>query len=455
MSIRIVLDNEVHGKSPFHSGSQIAGSVRIDVDSASFSVQKSFTQVELCWTCCSDLQFERRVQVTTADPVTRTFKSKATLFDHKLLLTDRTFIPAASQRGEDGGTIVFPFNLTVPVYAEPILSSDTHFTFDDDRFPPEDPWPGSASFYIHAGADYQRQHLPSSSNGKFFYVSGPLIRFTGTVDYALQATLPNTKKLTTQLVNVVNCVADPCLSAVDSWVGRDYETQVRISEMNHTSFWKRTFNRGPGSEIKLSIEFQSQQVLLLNAREDECMPFKIRVKTQRTTHDDRVDQGLPTPKIYLTRLNVSLKGHVAARTNPSQKVQYLPHSAHGLDENTLFDWKEGSKKDSRQEVPEDTFWDLGSSLGIKHAAMKRKRDEKSRSGRQPQPMSLVPDIYLPNLVRNYSLVWKLRLEYGGQQIDWVYGVKEGQGLPIMLKEANGASDADESLPSYEADPRVG
>lgn len=450
MTVRIALrldDDQLR----FQAGSQIVGTVHIEISSASFAVQESFQQVDLAWTCSSDLRFEHNVRLTTSDPVTRKFKSTAVLFHHPHLLTERRFLPAASQRGEDGGTIIFPFRVIVPAFAEPIPTGTASSASESDIYPPNGFWPGSANYCLRAGSQYPPQNLPSSSDESFSYPSGPVVRFEGSINYTLHASVPGVKNSATQSIAVVNRMPRPD-AALDQWTGRKFESKVQYmdSDNQQTPLWKRPFSKHLFRHVGMSMDFESRSMLALNARDDECLPFRMRVQLQAPASEASDSEPMTMPKFFLTRLCVSIKGRVAARPNPSQNTEYLPRSADGLDERTIIDWKRGSKRENHNEIPLDTFWDVASHFEFTYDLLNSKVLGKSQANRTSKPMDLIPDFCLPNLVRNYSLAWKMTLACGGTEVDWTCGAGSDSGLPVMLRDFEDTAGVDEQLPAYEA-----
>ena len=462
MSVRIILDNH---RSPFQTGTRITGQVHVPIGSASLAAQESIAQVVVWWTCSSRLHFEKRVWTLSNAQMLKHFPSEAILFRHKYILTEREFLPAASRRGEDGGVLAFTFDIALPAFADPHLERRSPMGLsstpvETNRWPLDDPWPGS----LHSPS---ADRLPDSSES-FFYTCSDTLKFGGTIDYILEAEMPESKtsaktlwsktSSATEKLTVVNPSTDVTRTEAYSWVSREHSAEIRSPRLAEQRSDRRlslkerltlAFDGGAQvPKIGLCMKFISRYALLLDSREDEHLPFRILVSWQpwadfpyKPGDYERITQQ----KIYLKRLSVSLVGHVAARTNPMLNMPYRPHSGDGHDERRLFEWKESSKSDLRQEIVPGTSFDVGPRLGATHGVL---RSQSEKHSRMHKPMALVPSFRTLNIVRNYSLVWEIVLECAGVEVVWKYG-EDKTGLPVVLLRNSSDLVMEHELPAYE------
>ncbi|KPI38692.1 uncharacterized protein AB675_5934 [Cyphellophora attinorum] len=120
MSIRIFVNNYDPNTTVLPTNTTLTGYIEVTIRNASH--RASLTQLPLVFYGRSKATMTYSESTGTGNDH-RThkhyFSSKALLFSHSYTLTNPTFTPAASRRGEDGGILTFPFSCLIPTHTEP------------------------------------------------------------------------------------------------------------------------------------------------------------------------------------------------------------------------------------------------------------------------------------------------------------------------------------------------
>ena len=490
MPLRIVFHNPSQG--PYTTGSLVQGHLELDIKRA--AQQDELKQINLYFSCRSKIRITR---VTGAGNNRRThyYNCKSVLFSRSYVLENSTFEIAGSRRGEDGGVLHFPFEFMVPAYAEGV-SPEKMQLHSADALPPSGTWPGTAAYFDH---EPMSQPLPDSLPN--FHLIGMISRISldGSVTYKVRAEVPNLGagwkslwigKLDEDVfLPVRNLHHRREIVEQIQWHSQSFREEVRTLRLLPThadgnlSFRERTrsiFKKSALPSLGLEMTFSAPQTLFLDGPEQDPLPFFL--SASRTTSgagdslspttvslDDKnsvSESGeaydIPTPKVYLNRLAVTLMSHSQIRTNPSTRRYMDPGEAEGFAEYEIFEYKYQKEEGSKIELPLSSCsnttpayppekvglhsptvtqtltgsssatsgtgqqWSAGESLGVNHAML------------QALGAGVVPDFATPNLARTYLLQWEVRVEVCGEEVKWDSRKGEG-GLWVRLQRKGGGS----------------
>ena len=434
------------------------------------------------------------------------------------MLENSTFQIAGTRRGEDGGTLHFLFEFIIPEYSEGV-SPEKMEAHSADALPEvAGVWPGSVAYFDNVPMS---QRLPDSLPGFNQIGTGYRVNVEGSVSYKVRAEVPGMgagwkslwmgKMDSDVVVPVVNLSARGGSADQVQWHSMNHRDAVRSLRLlpshaeGRLSFKERTrsiFKKSALPALGLTMNFQAPQTLFIDAVDEDPLPFFLSIARtssavkdgiSRTTSaatgsssndtsglDDKAsvsDSGdvydIPTPKVYLTRLSVTLVAHNQVRTNPSTQRYMDPGQAESFAEHVIFEYRyqkqnEGDRKielplaeaDSSSStsnagylgreksgelgarpVTGGTQWSVGEQLGVNHGML-----------RALGP-SIVPDFATPNLARSYLLQWEVRVECCGEEVIWRSIKEGGLGVSIQRQGAGAAGNLGdagvvEPVPAY-------
>ena len=412
------------------------------------------------------------------------------------MLENSTFQIAGTRRGEDGGTLHFRFEFVVPQYSEGVTPEKMEL-HSADALPEMAPvWPGSAAYFDHVP---QSQPLPDSLPGFNQIGSGYRVNVEGSVSYKVRAEVPGMgagwkslwmgKMDNDVVVPVTNLIGKGISTDQVQWHSMRHRDEVRSLRLlpshaeGRLSFKERTrsiFKKSALPSLGLTMTFQAPQTLFIDAADGDPLPFFLSIARTGATVGDGIsrttsavgaspsndnsaldDKGsisdsgsfydIPTPKVYLTRLSVTLVAHSQVRTNPSTQRYMDPGQAESFSEHAIFEYRyqKQNEGDRRIELP---LSEIGSSSSTSHAGYPG-GEKSAELGSRPAPggsqwsvgeqlginhamlralgPSIVPDFATPNFARSYLVQWEVRVECCGEEVIW-RSIKEG-GLGISIQ----------------------
>ena len=138
MSLRIFV-NDYHESMPLPVNTTVTGYIQVALRKA--KQQARVTQIPLVFFghIRTDICYESGCG---QNRTTERYSSKSLLFSHSYILTKPAFKSAPSRRGEDGGTLTFPFQFLIPKHAEGVPRALTEV----EHGPRDDEFPGSVGY---------------------------------------------------------------------------------------------------------------------------------------------------------------------------------------------------------------------------------------------------------------------------------------------------------------------
>ena len=314
------------------------------------------------------------------------------------MLSNSTFQIAGTRRGEDGGTLHWPFEFAIPEYSEGV-SPEKMELHSADALPEWGGWPGSAAYFDNVPFS---QPLPDSLPAFNQIGTGYRVNVEGSVSYKVRVEVPGMGAGWKSLW-IGKMDSDVVVPVVNLSSRRDMTTeQVRWQEMRFVgyvrtlrllpthaegrlSFKERTrsiFKKSALPSLGVTITFHAPQTLFIDAADDDPLPFLLSIArtrsapgadTSRTTsaaggslssdtqilgEKDSVSESgenhdIPVPQVYLTRLSVTLVAHSQVRTNLSTKRYMDPGEAETFAEHEIFEYRyqKANEGDRKIELP--------------------------------------------------------------------------------------------------------
>ena len=490
-----------HTPPPHPTNSLIKGHLSLAIKNAARA--DSHPNINLVFSCRSKIRITRVVG-SGNNRRTLHFNCKSVLFSHVYELRDPSFEIATSRRGEDGGSLRWEFELTVPQCAEGV-SPEMINEHKADVLPPDGLWPGTAAYFnlLPNG-----QPLPDSL-GMFNGIGlSPRITVSGSITYKVKAEVPNLgagwkslwigKMDEEVFIPVVNNTPTTATGrAFTQWRSIQFDDEVRTLRLlpSHAegslSFRERTrsiFKKAALPRLNLSITFTAPDTLYLDAPSTDPLPFFLAISRRRrplldntdygekpAEDDDAADDDIPTPKITLSRLSISVVARSQVRTNPQTQSRLDPGDAECFSEYALFEYRYRSGGGDKLELPVLEEASNNNTNGFP-------RDEKSSLGPGFTPTAsagnsnstgesfpigtalnvthsllqklgpeIVPGFATPNLVRTYLLQWDARLDVCGEELRWESRkVMGGLGVRLQRGSDSGSTGDVMATPAYDA-----
>ena len=486
MALRIVFhDQPSDGRRLYSTGEKVTGHVEVDIKPVALKDQ--ITKINLFFSCRSKIGITR-----SAGHHRYYFNCKSMLFSRRYLLVSPTFEVADSHRGEDGGTLKFPFELTIPEFAEAV-GPDLVELHRAEVLTSGRVWPATAAYFDQ---DPQSQPLPDVLPNFHTMGTFPGSAVDGSVIYKVRAEVPNLgadwqrlwigKMEQDAFLAVVNLKRLPSTVAEGpvQWRDLKFKCDVRTLKLlpnhaeSHLSILERTrgiFNKSALPSLELELAFSAPRTLFIDAADQLSLPFFLSVcRTNSHASEDpslntlgldekhneiseSVDPyTVTTPKVYLDRMRVILVAHSEVRTNPHTRRYMDPGENQAFQEHEIFDYKHNAKAGERVEIPlidplnaarssrgsfnekgssqvsssKPMQFNIGEQLGITHELLRN----------IPRSYDIVPDFATPNLVRKYFLQWDIRLDVCGEEVRWS-AEREEQGLGVRV-ERGGSGGAE-------------
>ncbi|KIV89285.1 hypothetical protein PV10_08863 [Exophiala mesophila] len=493
MSVKIFVDG-FDGR-PIPTNSIVKGEIQVKISKT--EQRNNVTRVFLNFYGRSKVKITRRQQTNNfrsshqhrhqSQYTTYVYESKCLLFTHHHILDQSTFQIAASRRGEDGGTLVFPFEFRIPTHSEPQPppSIDSH---NSNCFQPSGCFPGSLG-YDPPHKVPPPQPLPdtmnSFSDSQFSNESA-----TASVRYTLRATVPDLSGGARKLFGVLG----PAESVVDlplynpagppqnpiqpqHLAYEDVVRSLRLLPSHQTT--KLSFREQMRSVMKkdrlpwlaVGITFQAPEVLWLDLPPDTTLPFAINVRRlaggigettglppptsplpapvndpyekdekgrrlekvppPENSHPDYV----PTPQIFLKRLRVNLVAHTALRGGEDRFNGYGPRHFDSLIAVPMFEFKASRSTPQIEVAVSDSEWlDIGAVLGVTYQHLTSAATESGIGG-------ITGEFLIPNIWRRWGIDWDMRFECADKEIRWQSETPYGGGLGVQFWRGQGVDFA--------------
>lgn len=409
------------------------------------------------------------------------YTSKCLLFTHHYVLDQSAFQIAASRRGEDGGTLSFPFEFRIPTHSEPQPPPSLD-SYNSNCFQASGCFPGSLG-YDPPHKIPPPQPLPDTVNN-FDDNHMTNERGTASVRYTLRATVPQLSGGTRKLFGVLG----PAESVVDiplynpagppqnpiQYQHLAYEDVVRTLRLlpSHQTT-KLSFREQMRSVMKkdrlpwfaVVITFQAPDILWLDRPPDTTLPFAVNVRRlaggvgdatgpppsplpiPRIQSNEKDEKGrpldhaqhsdnnhpdyVPTPPVFLKRLQVNLVAHTALRGGDDRFSGFGPKHFDGLTTVPLFEFKASRSTPQVEVAVSDSEWlDLGAVLGVTYRHLESAAAESGIGG-------LTGEFLTPNIWRRWGIDWDMRLECADKEIRWQSETSYGGGLGVQFWRGQG------------------
>lgn len=515
MSLKIYVDH--YDGTPVPTNTTLTGTIAVQLRKA--EQRSEITQIQLVFYCRSKVDITRTRQTGAGNNRHTTheyYHSKCILFSHSYTLTSSSFQPAASRRGEDGGTLHFPFSVHIPTHAEPVPPNVTEVHRGDvlgysDMFPgtlgydpphavqPPMPLPDTMldfrddvtnSYRVDAKAQV-RYTLRAEAPG----LSSPSKLWMGDAEEDCDIAVFNPVSFpTAPLVNYNQMCYDETIRTMRLLPSHGKEHRLSFRE-NMRSVFKK--DKLPFMTLRLGMSVPD--TLWLDSPADAPLPIFLNVQRllaslgeidpsasgsksrsrSRSRGDDeapvpptdlnwdnkapnaksaylappnqlpqQLPDGIPDPEVHLTRLTLTLTAHTSLRGNHPSPSSIGGQTMQAATSVRIFEWR-ASKSSPQiplvllptQSTPpppppisnpasstgnnSDVWLNIGTTLNLTTAHL-HSAGQASGVGANSDG-SLQGAFLLPNLAREWSVSWEVRVEVAGEEVRWRSEDEEGGG----------------------------
>ncbi|KAK4949934.1 hypothetical protein LTR10_011776 [Elasticomyces elasticus] len=427
MSFKIHLDGPA--KTVYPLGAWISGRVEVSDPSARHPLAIHFSgrsKVHIS---------ERERENDIGEPGSHTdyqwFDSKALMFRHSFNL----------QQSPDGS---YPFQVQIPEWTEQVPESLLR-EHGADVFPEEAPWqptlgpnrcPIPDTFYhcespdfqidLETSVSYKLQAEMRKDDGKF--------HFRSKKDEDIEIVVKNVRPYQNDFKR-------------PDFDNRTYEASVQTLRLlpehvdGHLSFRDKThslFHKSTLPTASFRLGFSVPDTLYLGRSPSELLPLSFSisripavVNAEHLSKSTYRDDQIPTPRVYLKRFAVRLTSATRARMAKPISWYRDVHDTTATYTLDLYDEKmKHVPGKERLELPVNGSWcDLGRELGISMAQILEHKHTRD--------MDLVPNFSCQNIVRMYTVDWRVELDICGEELEWYVKSDEGTGMPIRILAGDG------------------